>query len=196
LSYRERGMNDFDYYESDNWLLCPKLVHIDKPPVDCLGVVYTRRLDHANAEILGVDVYYDSNCSIDLQQMPPEVILQRSAVFEIQLEESEHPSTFSPGAGPLSVQLEASAISVCETTHSHVLEISWAISGGVTLQDVKIEITVSDGSSYVHDTQAVEGMGSFGLMFPAGGAVTVTVTATAASGMAVSARSVALFSCE
>ncbi len=190
LSYRERGMNDFDYYESDNWLLCPKLVHIDKPPVDCLGVVYAQRLDHANAEILGVDVYYDSNCSIDLQQMPP------SAIFEIQLEESEHPFTYSPGTGPLSVQLEASAMAVCETTHSHVLEISWAISGGVTLQDVKIEITASDGSSYVHDTRAVKGTGSFGLAFPAGGTVTVTATATSASGMAASARSVALTSCE
>ncbi|MCK4600434.1 hypothetical protein KAU37_11570 [Candidatus Bipolaricaulota bacterium] len=196
LSYRERGMNDFDYYESDNWLLCPKLVHIDKPPVDCLGVVYVRRLDHANAEILGVDVCYDSNCSIDLQQMPPEVILQQRAIFEIQLEESEHPSTYSPGTGPLSVQLEASAIAVCETTHSHVLEISWAISGGATLQDVKIEITASDGSSYVHETQAGQGTGSFGLVFPAGGTVTVTATATSTSAMAVSSRSATLTSCE
>ncbi|MCK4392660.1 hypothetical protein KAX17_07105, partial [Candidatus Bipolaricaulota bacterium] len=126
----------------------------------------------------------------------PEVILQQRAIFEIQLEESEHPSTYSPGTGPLSVQLEASAIAVCETTHSHVLEISWAISGGATLQDVKIEITASDGSSYVHETQAGQGTGSFGLVFPAGGTVTVTATATSTSAMAVSSRSATLTSCE
>jgi len=98
---------------------------------------------------------------------------------------------------PASPQLEeASAIAVCETTHSHVLEISWAISGGATLQDVKIEITGPGGSSYVHEAQAVQGTGSFGLIFPDGGTVTVTATATSASGMAVSSRSVTLTSCE
>lgn len=195
LSYRERGMNDFDYYESDNWLLCPKLVHIDEPPVDCLGIVYSRHADHANAATVGVDVYYDSNCGIDLRQMPPEAILQRSAIFEIQLEESEHPSSYSPGTGPPSVRLEASAVAVCETTHSHVLEISWEIGGSVALKDVRMEITSPDGSYYVHETQAAQGTGSFGLVFPDGGTVTVTVSAASASTTTVSARSVTLTSC-
>jgi len=195
LSYGERGVNDHDYYPSRNGRLCPKLVRAVEPPyVDCLGIVYSARELHPNVDSAGVDLYYDSECHLELQ-MPSEAIMGRINIFEILVEES-YPLTQSPGSGPLSVEFQATATAACEATYSHVLEITWNIGGGDPLLEAKIEIAGPDGSSYVHTTKATVGTGKFGLLISAGGTVTVTVTATTPSGVSVSAKSVSLSPCE
>ncbi|MFC2077869.1 hypothetical protein ACFLTM_03585 [Candidatus Bipolaricaulota bacterium] len=88
--------------------------------------------------------------------------------------------------GPLSLQLSASASSTPGADHSHILTVSWEISGGTPPYRLTISITGPDGNTMVESDEVLKGTREFELTYPDGGAVRVTAEVEDASGSVAS----------
>ena len=88
--------------------------------------------------------------------------------------------------GPLSISVSASASTVDHLTLSHILTLSWEISGGIPPYRLAIKITGPDGQTVVESDEMLEGERRFELAYPKGGTVTVSVEVEDAAGSSAS----------
>lgn len=88
--------------------------------------------------------------------------------------------------GPLSVSVSASASAVDGMEHSHVLTVSWKITGGTAPYRLSIKVTGPDGLTVVDSEETLEGERKFELAYPDGGTVIVSVEVEDAAGSSAS----------
>ena len=87
---------------------------------------------------------------------------------------------------PLTVSVSASASAVGQATHSHVVAVSWKITGGTPPYALSITVTGPDGAVISQGGEAIEGEESFELAYPNGGTATVSVAVKDAAGASAS----------
>jgi len=90
--------------------------------------------------------------------------------------------------GPLSLRLSATATPTPNADQSHILTVSWEISGGVAPYRLTIVVTGPDGSKTVESDQALTGTREVPLAYPGGGTVHVSAEVTDGLGSVVSGR--------
>lgn len=88
--------------------------------------------------------------------------------------------------GPLSISVSASASAVQGMRHSHVLTVSWKITGGTAPYRLSIKVTGPDGLAVVESAEPLEGARRFELAYPDGGTVIVSVEVEDAAGASAS----------
>jgi len=88
-----------------------------------------------------------------------------------------NPPAIEPGTadGPLSIQISASASGASEGAYSHVLHVSWEVSGGSPPHRITIVITGPDGVTSERMAEALAGTEHFELACPDGGTAQVRV---------------------
>ena len=96
------------------------------------------------------------------------------------------PVSGQSNSGALSINISASASEASEMAYSHVLIVSWKVTGGIAPFRLTIQVTGPDGVAAVEAEEALEGTKRFELAYPNGGTVLVTVEAEDGAGSTVS----------
>ncbi|MFC2108389.1 hypothetical protein ACFLS5_02900 [Candidatus Bipolaricaulota bacterium] len=100
--------------------------------------------------------------------------------------ESNPPIVEGTERGPLSISISASALAIQGMQHSHVLTVSWKITGGAAPYHLTLEVTGPDGITAVEGEEALEGTRRFELAYPGGGTVLVNAVVEDAAGSVAS----------
>jgi hypothetical protein len=82
----------------------------------------------------------------------------------------------------LSISVSASASEAHGMAYSHVLVVSWKVTGGTASYQLAIKVTGPDGIAAVEDEEALEGTRRFELTYPDGGTVVASVEVRDAAG--------------
>ena len=85
----------------------------------------------------------------------------------------------------LSIRISASTTDPANSAFSHVLIVSWKVTGGVEPYRLILKITGPDGAAIEEEEEALEDTRSFGLAYPAGGNVLVSAEVVDAAGASV-----------
>jgi len=100
-----------------------------------------------------------------------------------------NPPLLEPSAaaeGGLSIRISAGSSRADEAEHSHVLAVSWEISGGVPPYQLNIEVTGPDGQTVAEGDEVLQGTRRFELTYPEGGTAQVSVQVGDAAGSTAS----------
>jgi hypothetical protein len=89
-------------------------------------------------------------------------------------------------AGALSISISASSSPSQEASVSHILDVSWKVTGGTAPYKVTVAVTGPDGGAVVETEEALEGTRGFPLNFPEGGNILVRVDVSDGAGSTVS----------
>ena len=92
----------------------------------------------------------------------------------------------APADGGLSISISANSSAAHEAGHSHILVVTWEVSGGVPDYQVNIEVTGPDGETMVGRDDVLQGTRRFELMYPDGGTARVRVEAEDSAGSTAS----------
>jgi len=84
--------------------------------------------------------------------------------------------------GPLSIQVAVEVSQAPDVLRSHILQVSWEISGGTGPYQLRIAVLGPDGNEQSEDGGSLAGMRSFNLLAPAGGMARVDVHVVDATG--------------
>lgn len=85
------------------------------------------------------------------------------------------PVSGQTSSGALSINISASASEAYGMPYSHILIVSWKVTGGAAPYRVTIKVTGPDGVAAVEDEDALEGTRRFELAYRDGGTALVTV---------------------
>lgn len=96
------------------------------------------------------------------------------------------PVSGQSNTGALSINISASASEAYEMAYSHVLIVSWKVTGGTAPFRLTIQVTGQDGVATVEAEEVLEGTRRFELAYPDGGTIRVTVNAEDGVGSTVS----------
>jgi hypothetical protein len=89
-------------------------------------------------------------------------------------------------ANALSINISASSAPSQEASASHILDVSWKVTGGTAPYEVAIAVTGPDGGTVVQTEEALEGTRGFPLNYPEGGNILVRVDVRDGAGSTVS----------
>ena len=89
-------------------------------------------------------------------------------------------------SGPLSVSVSASASAVNGMAYSHVLTVSWKVTGGTDPYRLSIRVTGPGGQTVAESEEMLEGERRFELAYPNGGTVIVSIEVEDAAGSSAS----------
>lgn len=175
VTYDEGRINDVSCYESEARLV--SFAGSSQEP--CIGVAYARRAIVESEGACGFHLYFDSSCNTELRM--PDPIFESPMVGS---EQSEHPMTAEPGqeggldtgAGLLLSRVSVLASAACVPNYSHGIEVSWSFAD-TACSRVKIVVEGPDGILAEYNTFEMVGSEVLRIALPAGGTVTVTVTA-------------------
>jgi hypothetical protein len=187
LAIEGSGMNDHRYFLAHDPQLRPRVVHAPALPgaASCVGIAYTSSpvvVPTDRSE--GVDLYYDSSCTVRIT--PHTTDPTEEWVGEIT----------APSEEQAQRGFTALASSICGVTHSHAIEVTWSfVEQGFS--QVVITIDGPDGVLAVHESDETSSSAVLHVSLPAGGAVTVTVTASNAAHSSVysASKSITLDPC-
>lgn len=89
-------------------------------------------------------------------------------------------------ANALSISISAGSSPSQEASVSHILDVSWKVTGGTAPYEVTIAVTGPDGGTAVETEEALEGTRGFPLSYPEGGNILVRVDVRDGAGATVS----------
>ena len=90
---------------------------------------------------------------------------------------------------PLAISISASSSSSGQTAYTHVLVVSWTVTGGTGPYQVLVAVTGPDGVQTVETEEPLVGTREFPLVYPEGGIVLVAVEVSDEAGARVSGSS-------
>ncbi|MFC2099766.1 hypothetical protein ACFLSF_02930, partial [Candidatus Bipolaricaulota bacterium] len=164
-----------------------------------LGLVFpklsTQREEQAQVSIRFGDGEHGARVRTVRLSFPPGAIVGEAKLVEMRFlydwgpsdeAESNPQIVGQTDDGPLTVRVSASASRAQEVAHSHVVTVSWEITGGTPPYAVSITVTGPDGVAVVKGAEALEGAESFELATPNGGTAAVSVEVKDAAGASAS----------
>ena len=155
----------------------------------------TQREEEAPASIRFGDGKTGARVRTVVLSFPPDAIVGEAKLVELRFiydwgpsdEAESNPALAGPmGGGPLKISLSADASAVAGAAHSHVLTVSWEITGGTPPYTLDVVVTGPDGVAVAKGPDAVAGEERFELAYPGGGAATVRVEVKDAAGASAS----------